>query len=52
MDEVSFALEESKRILPILYRPCRVPMRLRRLQRIDFTGEHALAVRALIDALG
>ena len=32
LDEVSFALEKSKQIVPILYRDCEVPFRLRRIQ--------------------
>ncbi len=36
MDEVNSALEDKKRIIPIIYRPCKIPYRLRRLERIDF----------------
>jgi hypothetical protein len=35
-DEWSYALEEGKTVVPLLYRPCSIPMRLRRLQWIDF----------------
>jgi hypothetical protein len=54
--ELLTALEEGKRVVPVLYRPCRVPRRLRLLQHIDCTeamlipGEEA--VRLLLDALG
>lgn len=37
MDEVSFALEEGRQVIPVLYQQCEVPFRLRRLQHIDFT---------------
>ena len=37
MDEVSFALESGKKIIPVLLEDCLPPFRLRRLQRIDFT---------------
>src|SRR5262249_61595355 len=37
MDEVSFAIERNKRILPVLYRNCDIPFRLKRLQYIDFS---------------
>ncbi|NIV92430.1 hypothetical protein GWN42_06400 [candidate division KSB1 bacterium] len=37
MDEVGFALEEKKRIFPVLYRRCKIPFRIRRIQRSDFT---------------
>jgi len=37
MDEVSLALEEGKAVLPVIYRECKIPFRLRRLQYIDLT---------------
>jgi hypothetical protein len=45
MDEVSFALEEGKTVVPILYRDCAIPFRLRRVQYIDlrFDYSHGLA---------
>ena len=30
-DEISFALEEGKPVIPVLYRDCRIPLRLRSL---------------------
>lgn len=54
--ELRTALDEHKRIVPVLYRACRIPRRLRLLQHIDCTeamlipGEEA--VRLLLDALG
>ncbi len=38
MDEVGQALSSKKKVIPILYRPCKVPYRIARLQRVDFTG--------------
>ena len=38
MDEVSYALDEGKLVVPILLRPCVIPFRLRRLQHVDFAG--------------
>jgi len=45
MDEVSFALQEGKTVVPILYRDCAIPFRLRRVQYIDlrFDYSHGLA---------
>ena len=37
-DEVSYALEEKKRIVPALYRECDIPFRWRRFQRAEFSG--------------
>jgi hypothetical protein len=52
MDEVSFGLESGKRIIPILLRECNTPFRLRRLQRIDFTGDYNEGFNQLLDTLG
>ena len=38
MDEMSYALDEGKRVIPVFHRECVVPFRLRRMQRVDFTG--------------
>jgi TonB family protein len=35
MDEVSYALEERRTVIPVLHRDCKIPFRLRRLQYID-----------------
>ena len=40
MDEVSLAFDEQKKILPILFRKCNIPFRLRRLQYVDFTANY------------
>jgi formylglycine-generating enzyme required for sulfatase activity len=36
-DEIGYAIDNSKRILPILLENCNVPLRLRRFQYVDFT---------------
>jgi hypothetical protein len=40
MDEVAFALESNKKIVPVLHRRCDIPFRIRRLQYIDFTATY------------
>src|SRR6186997_1698708 len=35
MDEVSYALDSGKKIVPVILEDCPPPLRLRRLQRID-----------------
>ncbi len=44
MDEVSFALDQQKAIIPVLYRDCDIPFRVRRFQHVDFRDnyEHML----------
>ncbi|MBK8177138.1 MAG: toll/interleukin-1 receptor domain-containing protein [Rhodospirillales bacterium] len=51
MDEVSFALQAQKRILPIVYEHCEIPFRLRRLQYIDLTDNDAPDYSRLLDVL-
>ncbi len=51
MDEVSFALESGKTVIPVLYQECATPFRLRRLQHIDFTGDYQTALQHLIKSL-
>ena len=51
LDEVSYALNEKKTVVPILFRNCDVPFRLQRLQYIDFTTDFDEAYRQLSLAL-
>src|SRR6516165_2461432 len=51
MDEVSFALEERKRVVPILYRKCDIPFRLKRLQYIDLTADYRSGFETLLRVL-
>ncbi|MCW9038356.1 toll/interleukin-1 receptor domain-containing protein [Altibacter sp.] len=51
MDEVSYALEEGKKVLPILLEECDVPFRLRRLQFADFSQNPEDGMKVLIAAL-
>ena len=49
-DEIGLAFDTHKQIIPVLCKPCEVPMRLRRLQRIDFTGGYEEAFKLLLAA--
>lgn len=51
MDEVSYALEEGKTVVPVLYEACEIPFRLRRLQFADFTTSHEAGMATLRSAL-
>lgn len=51
MDEVSFALEEGKTVVPILYRDCAIPFRLRRVQYIDFRKDYQHGLAELLKIL-
>ncbi len=38
-DEIGYAIDHGKRILPVLLEDCDVPLRLRRFQYVDFTSK-------------
>jgi CheY-like chemotaxis protein len=48
LDEVHYALEEGKKILPVMYESCELPFRLRRLQYIDFTRNYEASLNACL----
>lgn len=51
MDEVSFALEEKKTVIPVVYRDCTIPFRLRRLQYVDFRQDYTRGLEELLKTL-
>ena len=52
MDEVNFALDESRKVVPVLFRECRIPYRLRGLQHSNFTGDYRSGFAKLQESLG
>src|SRR5215470_8027265 len=50
-DEIGLAFDKNKPIIPILSVPCDVPMRLRRLQHIDFTKHYDQALQTLLTVM-
>ena len=44
LDEVGFALDRGKDVVPVLFERCDVPLRLNRIQRIDFTQDYGSAL--------
>ena len=51
MDEVSFGLETDKRIVPILFKDCALPFRLKRLHYIDFRVGYDDGFKRLIQTI-
>jgi WD40 repeat protein len=51
-NEVAFALDEQKAIIPILYQDCRVPLQLLRIQHLDFRTDYTRGLKALLKILG
>ena len=52
MDEVSFALANNTRVIPLLYSDCEIPFRWERIQRIDMSSDYAYGFATLLEALG
>ena len=50
-DEVAFALEEGKPVIPVLCRDCRIPFRLRSLHYADFRSDYARGLKELTRTL-
>jgi hypothetical protein len=51
-DEVAFALEEHKTVIPIFFQECKVPFRLRPFQHADFRSDYGLGLKSLLASLG
>ncbi|MCF6167090.1 toll/interleukin-1 receptor domain-containing protein [Lutibacter sp.] len=51
MDEISYALEERKRVIPVKIEECDVPFRLRRIQHIDYYLDEEKSMDLLINTL-
>jgi len=51
-DEVTFALEERKTIIPVLYCDCNVPFQLRPFQYADFRHDYDHGLRILLHTMG
>jgi DNA polymerase III gamma/tau subunit len=51
-NEIAFALDEQKTIIPVLCQDCMVPLQLRRIQHIDFRTDYARGLKALLKTLG
>jgi len=44
LDEISFALDAGKNVIPLLVSPCKLPLRLARIQFIDATRDYDAAL--------
>jgi len=51
LDEVNFALENQKTVIPVLYLDCEVPFRLRRLQYVDLKSDYDRGFQELLRTL-
>src|SRR6185295_1474101 len=51
MDEISYAISQEKRIIPLILESCPIPFRLARLQYVDFTKDYDTALEYLLKVL-
>ena len=50
-DEVAFALEEHKTVIPVFYRDCKVPFQLRPFHYVDFRTDYEHGLKILLKTL-
>ncbi len=50
-DEVTFALEEHKSVIPVFYRDCKVPLQLRPFQYVDFRPDYDRGLAVMVRTL-
>jgi hypothetical protein len=51
LNEVYYALEENKEVIPVIFHDCKMPFRLKRLQYINFTSDYETALVRLLKSL-
>jgi tetratricopeptide (TPR) repeat protein len=51
-DEFTFALDDGDLVVPVLFEDCQVPLRLARLQRVDFIADYGAGLEQLVARLG
>jgi len=49
--EAAFALDEAKEVIPVLYRECKIPFRLRPFQYADFRSDYSVGLEELLASL-
>jgi hypothetical protein len=50
-DEVAFALEEGKTVIPIFFLECKIPFQLRPFQHADFRSDYGRGLKSLLASL-
>jgi hypothetical protein len=50
-DEVAVAIEDGKTVIPVLMEPCKLPLRMARMQFIDATGNYQTALAKCVTAI-
>ncbi len=52
MAEAAFAIDEGKEVIPVLFRDCKIPFRLRPFQHVDFRADYSEALEELLNSMG
>ena len=50
-DEIACALDAGKQIIPVFYKECKIPLRIRRLNYVDFTSDYNSGKTKIIKAM-
>jgi hypothetical protein len=50
-DEISYAIDRGKPVLPVMIERCPMPLRITRMQMIDATGDYARALQQCLEAI-
>ena len=51
LDEIAFAQQKNKPIIPLLYQACEIPLFLTRVQYLDFTYDYRVGLDNLLNNL-
>jgi mannose-1-phosphate guanylyltransferase len=51
LNEVAIALRKQKKVIPVLYRECDIPLQLVRLQQVDFRFDYDRGLKGLLKTL-
>jgi len=51
-DEISFAIDNKKPVLPVMIEKCRLPLRITRMQVVDATGSYERALKQCLEVIG
>lgn len=51
LDEINYALERKKRVLPVVIESCKVPLRLKRLESVRFDSDYDASMQRLLRAI-
>jgi adenylate cyclase len=51
LDEINYALERKKRVLPVVIESCNIPLRLKRLESVRFDADYDASLQRVLRAI-